>query len=35
MEELAVASPDVLVEDLRALRPGVLMEPSGVRHEPD
>jgi phosphoglycolate phosphatase-like HAD superfamily hydrolase len=35
MEELAVASPDVLVEDLRALRASVLIEPSGVRHEPD
>jgi phosphoglycolate phosphatase-like HAD superfamily hydrolase len=35
MEELAGASPDVLVEDLRALRASVLIEPSGVLHEPD
>jgi phosphoglycolate phosphatase len=35
MEELAVASPDVLVEDLRSLRSSVLIEASGVRHEPD
>jgi phosphoglycolate phosphatase-like HAD superfamily hydrolase len=35
MEELAVASPDVLVEDLRGLPPGVLFEPSGAIHEPD
>jgi hypothetical protein len=35
MEELAVASPDVLVEDLRGLPPGVLFEPPGGSHEPD
>jgi phosphoglycolate phosphatase-like HAD superfamily hydrolase len=35
MEELAVASPDVLVEDLRGLPPSVLFEPSGAIHEPN